>query len=76
MKCLMRMFAEEDKGVVFYETVLNIKWQKHTYIECVPVPWDIFEQLPAYFKVNPFLLDHVRPPLYNSDTGINLTIRK
>ncbi|KAF8584700.1 hypothetical protein K439DRAFT_1345402 [Ramaria rubella] len=50
MKCLMRMFAEEDKGVVFYETVLNIKWQKHSYIECVPVPWDIFEMLPAYFK--------------------------
>lgn len=51
MKCLMRMFAEEDKGVVFYETVINIKWQKHTYIECVPVPWEDFENLPAYFKV-------------------------
>ncbi|GJJ15693.1 hypothetical protein Clacol_009971 [Clathrus columnatus] len=36
MKCLMRMFAEEDKGVIFYETVLNLKWQKHTCIECVP----------------------------------------
>lgn len=57
MKCLMRMFAEEDKGVVFYETVLNIKWQKHTYIECIPVPWDLFEQLPAYFKVCTLLLD-------------------
>ncbi|KAF8505305.1 CwfJ C-terminus 1-domain-containing protein-like protein [Gautieria morchelliformis] len=50
MKCLMRMYVEEDKGVVFYETVLSIKRQRHTYIECVPVPWDIFEQLPAYFK--------------------------
>ncbi|TDL23177.1 hypothetical protein BD410DRAFT_721682 [Rickenella mellea] len=50
MKCLMRMFAEEDKGVVFYETVINIKWQKHTFIECVPLPWDQFEDVPQYFK--------------------------
>lgn len=50
MKCLMRMFAEEDKGVVFFETVISLKWQKHACIECVPVPWDQFELLPAYFK--------------------------
>ncbi|KAI8986105.1 CwfJ C-terminus 1-domain-containing protein-like protein [Trametes punicea] len=50
MKCLMRMYAEEDKGVVFYETVLSIKAQKHTYIECVPLPWDQFEVIPGYFK--------------------------
>lgn len=50
----MRMYVEEDKGVVFYETIINIKWQKHTYIECVPVPWNIFELLPAYFKVRDF----------------------
>ncbi|KAF9816911.1 hypothetical protein IEO21_03785 [Rhodonia placenta] len=50
MKCLMRMFAEEDKGVVFYETVINLKWQKHTVIECVPLPWVHFEQIPGYFK--------------------------
>lgn len=51
MKCLMKMYAEEDKGVVFYETVLKLKWQKHTYIECVPLPWEHYEQLPGYFKV-------------------------
>ncbi|KZS90512.1 hypothetical protein SISNIDRAFT_430789 [Sistotremastrum niveocremeum HHB9708] len=50
MKCLMKMFAAEDKGVVFYETVLSLKWQRHTVIECVPVPWDEFELLPGYFK--------------------------
>ncbi|KAH9933124.1 CwfJ C-terminus 1-domain-containing protein-like protein [Epithele typhae] len=38
MKCLMKMFTEEDKGVVFYETLLSIKAQKHTFIECVPLP--------------------------------------
>ena len=47
----MRMYAEEDKGVVFYETVLKLKSQKHTFIECVPLPWEHFEMLPGYFKV-------------------------
>lgn len=50
MKCLMRMYAEEDKGVVFYETVVSLKHQKHTYIECVPLPWEYFEEIPAYFR--------------------------
>jgi len=48
----MRMFAEEDKGVVFFETVLSLKKQKHTYIECIPVPWEQFDLLPGYFKVS------------------------
>ncbi|KAL5520023.1 hypothetical protein ACEPAG_1683 [Sanghuangporus baumii] len=50
MKCLMRMFAEEDKGVIFYETVINLKWQAHTVIECVPLPWEQYEDAPAYFR--------------------------
>jgi len=53
MKCLMKMFHEEDKGVVFFETVISLKWQKHTYIECIPVPYEHFEELPGYFKVRP-----------------------
>lgn len=56
MKCLMRMFAEEDKGVLFYETVISLKKQQHSYIECVPVPWSLFEDIPAYFKVHPLSL--------------------
>ncbi|KAA1473876.1 hypothetical protein DENSPDRAFT_931257 [Dentipellis sp. KUC8613] len=50
MKGLMKMFAEQEKGVVFYETVLTLKWQKHSVIECVPVPWEQFDLLPGYFK--------------------------
>ncbi|KAL0954774.1 hypothetical protein HGRIS_003724 [Hohenbuehelia grisea] len=50
MKCLMRMFAEEDQGVIFYETVISLKKQRHTVIECVPLPWDKFEDIPGYFK--------------------------
>ncbi|EIM85864.1 uncharacterized protein STEHIDRAFT_147469 [Stereum hirsutum FP-91666 SS1] len=50
MKSLMRMFAEDDKGVIFFETVLTLKYQKHSFIECVPVPWEQFDILPGYFK--------------------------
>jgi hypothetical protein len=48
------MYAEEDKGVIFYETVISLKWQKHTCIECVPLPWEHYEDIPAYFKVLTF----------------------
>ncbi|OAX37806.1 hypothetical protein K503DRAFT_866606 [Rhizopogon vinicolor AM-OR11-026] len=50
MKSLMRMFGEEDKGVVFYEAVVSLKSQKHTWIECIPLPWEKFDDIPAYFK--------------------------
>ncbi|THU98840.1 hypothetical protein K435DRAFT_856279 [Dendrothele bispora CBS 962.96] len=42
--------SEEDKGAVFYETVISLKPQKHSFIECVSLPWDQFELLPGYFK--------------------------
>lgn len=56
------MFAEQDMGVVFYETVLSLKWQKHTVIECVPLPWDKFDLIPGYFKVR--LSPSDMPPRY------------
>ena len=50
MKCLMRMFAKENKGVLFYETILSFRQQRHTYIEAVPLPFDHFQDAPAYFR--------------------------
>jgi hypothetical protein len=50
MKTLMQMHAQQDKGVVFYETVLSFKGQRHTYIECLPLPWATFEEMPGYFR--------------------------
>ncbi|EGG02079.1 uncharacterized protein MELLADRAFT_78862 [Melampsora larici-populina 98AG31] len=51
MKCLMRMFSEKfDQGVLFYETILSFKQQRHSYIEAVPISWDLFSDAPAYFK--------------------------
>ena len=52
MKCLMQMAAARKQGVVFCETVLNIRAQRHTYIEAIPVPHDLFEQIPGVFKVS------------------------
>lgn len=50
MKTLMQMFAEQDKGVVFYETVVNLRQQRHTVIEAVPLPWNNADDAPGYFK--------------------------
>ncbi|KAK8861747.1 hypothetical protein IAR55_002570 [Kwoniella newhampshirensis] len=50
MKCLMRMHHEKGQGVIFFETVLSFKHQKHTYIEAIPVPHSVYPDLPAYFR--------------------------
>ena len=44
------MFSAQKKGVIFMEQVINLKWQKHTVIECIPVPMSIYEDAPAYFR--------------------------
>lgn len=51
----MRMFHEQGKGVVFMELVKNIKYQRHTVIECIPVPYGTVEDAPMYFQVQYFL---------------------
>lgn len=51
MKTLMQMFAAQDKGVIFFESVLNLKHQKHTWIECIPIDFQLFDEIPAYFSV-------------------------
>ena len=50
-KCLLRMFAAEDKDVVFIETVINLSTQRrHCLIECIPIPYVVAKQAPGYFK--------------------------
>ncbi len=46
----MRMFAERNQGVIFFETVMSLAHQKHTYIECIPLPSGPFADAPAYFR--------------------------
>ncbi|WFD33044.1 Pre-mRNA-splicing factor cwf19 [Malassezia sp. CBS 17886] len=50
MKCLIRMAAARGASMVFFETVVSLRQQKHTYIEAVPLPADVFQEIPAYFK--------------------------
>ncbi|KAI8331634.1 CwfJ C-terminus 1-domain-containing protein-like protein [Blakeslea trispora] len=49
-KCLMKMFHAQNKGCIFMETVTNVRSQRHTAIEVIPVPYGTYEDAPAYFK--------------------------
>ncbi|KAI8982000.1 CwfJ C-terminus 1-domain-containing protein-like protein [Mycotypha africana] len=49
-KCLLKMFHEQNKGVVFMETVVNLRSQRHTAIECIPIPYGTYEDAQAYFR--------------------------
>ncbi|CAL4935858.1 unnamed protein product [Urochloa decumbens] len=50
-KCLLNMFAQQDKDVVFMETVISLSRQRrHCMIECIPVPCDVSSNAPMYFK--------------------------
>ena len=52
MKCLIQMNAAQDKAMIFTETVINLKWQKHSVIECIPIPWEAGRAAPGYFKAS------------------------
>ncbi|XP_058105568.1 uncharacterized protein LOC131249019 isoform X2 [Magnolia sinica] len=50
-KCLLMMFAKQDKDVVFLETVMGLaKQRRHCLVECIPLPRDIAKEAPLYFK--------------------------
>ncbi|KAL6843544.1 hypothetical protein ACP4OV_026606 [Aristida adscensionis] len=50
-KCLLQMFAQQDKDVVFMETVVSLsKQRRHCMIECIPVPFEVSNNAPMYFK--------------------------
>lgn len=44
------MFHEKGQGVVFMETVINLRSQRHTVIEAIPMPFGDYQDAPAYFK--------------------------
>ncbi|PAN44972.2 hypothetical protein PAHAL_9G093500 [Panicum hallii] len=50
-KCLLKMFAQQDKDLVFMETVISLSRQRrHCMIECIPIPCDVSSNAPMYFK--------------------------
>jgi hypothetical protein len=48
MKSLVRFFAAQNRGVLFFELVSGRS--SHAMIECIPVPAEVYEQAPAYLK--------------------------
>jgi len=49
-KCLVKMFRSMKKDCLFLETVLDLKKQHHTFVECIPIPISDAQQAPIYFK--------------------------
>ncbi|OVA07564.1 Cwf19-like protein [Macleaya cordata] len=50
-KCLIKMFAKQERDVVFLETVMGLaKQRRHCLVECIPLPHEIARQAPLYFK--------------------------
>uniref|UniRef100_A0A5B6ZK00 Putative CWF19-like protein 2 n=1 Tax=Davidia involucrata TaxID=16924 RepID=A0A5B6ZK00_DAVIN len=50
-KCLIMMFAKQEKDPVFLETVMELAQQRrHCLVECIPLPREIAKQAPLYFK--------------------------
>ncbi|XP_031494432.1 uncharacterized protein LOC116260324 [Nymphaea colorata] len=50
-KCLLRMFAEQEKDVIFLETAMELSRQRrHCLVECIPLPHEIAKEAPLYFK--------------------------
>ncbi|KAK9460085.1 CwfJ C-terminus 1-domain-containing protein-like protein [Lipomyces oligophaga] len=50
MKCLARMYHSQKRGVLFYENASNMHMRRHASIEAVPVPYELAETAPAYFR--------------------------
>ncbi|KAK2563412.1 CWF19-like protein 2 [Acropora cervicornis] len=49
-KGLTKMFGEMEQDVVFLETCKQLKKQRHMIIECVPLPKEVGDMSPIYFK--------------------------
>ncbi|CAK9183886.1 unnamed protein product [Ilex paraguariensis] len=50
-KCLIMMFAKQEKDLVFLETVMGLAQQRrHCLVDCIPLPREIAKQAPLYFK--------------------------
>ncbi|XP_078684513.1 CWF19-like protein 2 [Branchiostoma floridae x Branchiostoma belcheri] len=50
-RCLVQMFqSDEDQDCVFMETAMRLNQFRHTAIECVPLPRELGDMAPIYFK--------------------------
>lgn len=44
------MMASVQKECIFLETVMNLKKQNHTFLECIPISPELAENAPFYYK--------------------------
>jgi len=49
-KGLVAMHSARGDDCVFVETARNVKHQPHTMVECIPMPKEVGETAPIYFK--------------------------
>ena len=49
-KFLQRMYADNGLEAVFMETARQFKKQRHTMVECIPLPKELAEDAPFYFS--------------------------
>lgn len=49
-KGLTRMFSDHGMDVVFMEMYSSVRRKSHAYIECIPLPKEVGELAPMYFK--------------------------
>lgn len=50
-RALVRMFESQELDCVFMETHMNPKRHLHMVYECVPMPKELGDMAPIYFKV-------------------------
>ena len=50
-RTLVRMFESQDLDCVFMETHMNLRRRQHMVLECVPLPRELGDMAPIYFKV-------------------------
>ncbi|CAM6058638.1 unnamed protein product [Sphagnum tenellum] len=50
-KCLVRMFSEQEKEIIFLETAMHLsRMRHHCVVECIPIPVSFAKEAPLYFK--------------------------
>ena len=50
MQSLCNMFAKQDKDCIFLQTCFNLHKSPHFYVECIPLPIELGDVAPIYFK--------------------------
>ncbi|XP_076002698.1 CWF19-like protein 2 isoform X2 [Genypterus blacodes] len=49
-RALVRMFESQELDCVFMETCMNLRRKQHMVLECIPLPRELGDMAPIYFK--------------------------